>query len=92
MFRSVQQHVAHIGASLFHQTCWAPIRSLRHALPQEVPLIVSGRAVNLLAKPIEHTHAAADFGLIIARMRAEGVLPGGAGARAEELPEETERA
>ena len=68
------------------------IRSLRHALPQEVPLIVSGRAVNLLAKPIEHTHAAADFGLIIARMRAEGVLPGGAGARAEELPEETERA
>src|SRR5207302_10891194 len=67
------------------------IRSLRHALPQELPLIVSGRAVNLLAKPIEHTHAAADFSSIITRVRAEGVLPAGAGS-GEDLSEEAERA
>jgi hypothetical protein len=68
------------------------IRGLRHVLPADVPLIVSGRAVNLLAKPVEHTHAAADFSSVIARMRAEGVLPTGAGGRGESLPQETERA
>src|SRR5207248_509590 len=68
------------------------IRGLRHVLPADVPLIVSGRAVNLLAKPVEHTHAAADFSSVIARMRAEGVLPVSGGARAESLPQETERA
>jgi DNA-binding transcriptional MerR regulator len=63
------------------------IRGLRHALPAEVPLIVSGRAVNLLAKPIENTNAAADFNAVIARMRAEGVLPAANGARSENVPE-----
>jgi len=68
------------------------IRGLRHALPADVPLIVSGRAVNLLAKPVEHTHAAADFSSVIAKMRAEGVIAPGSTVRAESLPEETERA
>jgi len=68
------------------------IRGLRHALPTDVPLIVSGRAVNLLAKPVEHTHAAADFSSVIARMRAEGVIAPGSSGRSENLPEETERA
>jgi hypothetical protein len=68
------------------------IRGLRHALPADVPLIVSGRAVNLLAKPIEHTHAAADFSLVVAKMRDEGVLTAGTGGRSENLPQETERA
>ena len=65
---------------------------MRHALPADVPLIVSGRAVNLLAKPIERTHTAADFSSIIAAMRAEGVLPAGAGTRSDSLRQETERA
>ena len=64
------------------------IRSLRHALPAEVPLIVSGRAVNLLAKPIDNTHAAADFNSVIARMRAEGVLAPSNAQRPESLSEE----
>ena len=61
------------------------IRGLRHALDADVPLIVSGRAVNLLAKPIDHVHAAADFNSVLARMRAEGVLAtaSGGGARME---------
>ena len=68
------------------------IRGLRHALPPDVPLIVSGRAVNLLAKPVEHTHAAADFSSVIAKMRAEGVIAPGSNARTESQSEETERA
>jgi DNA-binding transcriptional MerR regulator len=68
------------------------IRGLRHALTADVPLIVSGRAVNLLAKPVEHTHAAADFSSVIAKMRAEGVIAPGTGPRSESLPEETEGA
>jgi len=68
------------------------IRGLRHALPADVPLIVSGRAVNLLAKPVEHTHAAADFSSVIAKMRAEGVIAPGSGPRSESLPEEIEGA
>jgi len=63
------------------------IRGLRHALPADVPLIVSGRAVNLLAKPIDDTHAAQDFSSIIAQMRAEGVLPPASGSRVENLSE-----
>jgi len=63
------------------------IRGLRHALPADVPLIVSGRAVNLLAKPIDDTHAAQDFSSIIAQMRAEGVLPPTSGSRVENLSE-----
>ena len=43
------------------------IRGLRHALPADMPLIVSGRAVNLLAKPIDNAHAAADFNSVLAQ-------------------------
>jgi len=68
------------------------IRGLRYALPAELPLIVSGRAVNLLAKPIENTHAAADFNAVIARLRAEGVLPPANSPRPESANEETEKA
>jgi hypothetical protein len=51
------------------------IRSLRHELPAGMPLIVSGRAVNLLAKPITDVRTAADFSSIMAGMRDLGVLP-----------------
>jgi MerR family transcriptional regulator, light-induced transcriptional regulator len=50
------------------------IRSLRTALPEGLPLIVSGRAVNLLAKPIPNVHTAADFSSIMAMMRELGVV------------------
>ena len=45
------------------------IRSLRGSLPAELPLVVSGRAVNLLAKPIADAHTAADFSSVMAKMR-----------------------
>ena len=64
------------------------IRGLRHALSADVPLIVSGRAVNLLAKPIDHTHVAADFSSVLAKMRVEGVV----GNQRSDLPDESERA
>ncbi len=51
------------------------IRSLRGALPENLPLIVSGRAVNLLAKPIANVRTAADFSSIMATMRELGVMP-----------------
>ena len=51
------------------------IRSLRTALPESLPLVVSGRAVNLLAKPIADVHTAADFSSIMATMRELGVVP-----------------
>jgi DNA-binding transcriptional MerR regulator len=51
------------------------IRSLRNALPESLPLIVSGRAVNLLAKPIANVRTAADFSSIMATMRELGVVP-----------------
>src|SRR5438552_12350327 len=51
------------------------IRGLRRALPADVPLIVSGRPVNLLAKPIENVQVAADFNSVMAALRARGVLP-----------------
>jgi DNA-binding transcriptional MerR regulator len=57
------------------------IRGLRHALPADMPLIVSGRAVNLLAKPIDNAHTAADFNSVLSRMRAAGVLPSTGGPR-----------
>jgi MerR family transcriptional regulator, light-induced transcriptional regulator len=50
------------------------IRSLRNELPQELPLIVSGRAVNLLAKPIAEVRTAADFNSIMVTMREYGVI------------------
>jgi DNA-binding transcriptional MerR regulator len=51
------------------------IRSLRTELPASMPLIVSGRAVNLLAKPIADVRTAADFSSIMQTMRELGVMP-----------------
>jgi MerR family transcriptional regulator, light-induced transcriptional regulator len=51
------------------------IRALRGELPDSLPLVVSGRAVNLLAKPIADVRTAADFSSIMAAMRELGVLP-----------------
>jgi len=51
------------------------IRALRGELPDALPLVVSGRAVNLLAKPIAEVRTAADFSSIMAAMRELGVLP-----------------
>ena len=49
------------------------IRSLRAELPPELPLVVSGRAVNLLAKPIADVQTAADFSSIMSMMRELGI-------------------
>lgn len=49
------------------------IRSLRTALPEALPLVVSGRAVNLLAKQIVNVRTAADFSSVMATMRELGV-------------------
>src|SRR5215813_3399544 len=49
------------------------IRSLRAALPEGLPLIVSGRAVNLLAKPIANVRTAADFSSVMSAVRELGV-------------------
>lgn len=51
------------------------IRSLRVALPADMPLVVSGRAVNLLAKAIPSVRTAADFSSIMAAMRDMTVAP-----------------
>jgi hypothetical protein len=51
------------------------IRGLRTALPSELPFVVSGRAVNLLAKPIPSVRTAADFSSVMSTMRELGVLP-----------------
>src|SRR5438876_1579647 len=49
------------------------IRSLRTALPEDMPLVVSGRAVNLLAKPIPNVRTAADFSSVMAAVRELGM-------------------
>ncbi|MEO6928484.1 MAG: MerR family transcriptional regulator [Casimicrobiaceae bacterium] len=49
------------------------IRGLRTALVEEMPLIVSGRAVNLLAKPIAEVRTAVDFSSVMATMRELGI-------------------
>jgi DNA-binding transcriptional MerR regulator len=56
------------------------IRALRNALPLAMPLVCSGRAVNLLAKSIDGVHPAADFDAVVALMYDLGVLAGAAGA------------
>ncbi len=66
------------------------IRSLRSELPGGIPLIVSGRAVNLLAKPIAEVRTAADFSSIMSSMRELGVV--GSGEVKVVLPEEVVRA
>src|SRR4029078_8926614 len=50
------------------------IRSLRGSLPAEMPLVVSGRAVNLLAKPIADVRTAADFSAVMVAMRELGAV------------------
>jgi DNA-binding transcriptional MerR regulator len=68
------------------------IRGLRAALPPEMPLVVSGRAVNLLAKPIPDAHTAADFSSVMAKMRALGVLPAAPVSLVGVLPDLPQRA
>jgi hypothetical protein len=68
------------------------IRTLRAELPERLPLIVSGRAVNLLAKPIAAVRTAADFGSIMAIMRELGVAPSAPVSQLGALQEETDRA
>ncbi len=53
------------------------MKELRCRLPENVPVVVSGRAVNLLAKPIPGVYTAADFGLD----RRHHARPPGAGRR-----------
>ena len=55
-------------------------------MPDKLPLVVSGRAVNLLAKPIPGVYTAADFGLIIAIMRDLQVLAVASGVSLDILP------
>ncbi len=66
------------------------IRSLRTELPAGMPLIVSGRAVNLLAKTIPEVCTAADFSSIMASMREVGTLS--SGVVSVVLPKETVQA
>jgi hypothetical protein len=61
------------------------IRSLRAELPPELPLVVSGRAVNLLAKPIADVQTAADFSSVMAMMRELGVSSARAAAALQPL-------
>ena len=51
------------------------IRSLRQAMPPQMPLVVSGRAVNLLAKPIADVRTAVDFSSVMTSIRDLNVLP-----------------
>jgi hypothetical protein len=57
-----------------------------------MPLVVSGRAVNLLAKPIPDAHTAADFSSVMAKMRALGVLPAAPVSLVGVLPDLPQRA
>ena len=65
---------------------------MRKALPAHVPLLVSGRAVNLLAKPIDNVQVAADFNSVMAGLRARGILPATPTPRVPELPDESKMA
>ena len=62
------------------------IRSLRAELPSEIPLVVSGRAVNLLAKPIVDVQTAADFSSIMATMRELGITAAPASPALQAVP------
>jgi DNA-binding transcriptional MerR regulator len=68
------------------------IRGLRQALPEELPLVVSGRAVNLLAKPITDVRTAADFSSVMTAMKELAVLPAVSVSRVGSLPDEPQRA
>jgi hypothetical protein len=60
------------------------IRSLRAELPEDLPLVVSGRAVNLLAKPITNVRTAADFSSVMSTMREVGVTAGNGAAESSQ--------
>jgi hypothetical protein len=68
------------------------IRSLRGSLPAEMPLVVSGRAVNLLAKPIADAHTAADFSSVMAKMRTLSIMPASPVSLVGVLPDLPQRA
>lgn len=68
------------------------IRGLRVALPESLPLVVSGRAVNLLAKPITEVRTAADFSSVMTAMRELEVVPSVSVGRVGNLPGEPQRA
>src|SRR4249920_1113912 len=68
------------------------IRSLRASLPADLPLVVSGRAVNLLAKPIADAHTAADFSSVMAKMRTLSIMPASPVSLVGVLPELPQRA
>src|SRR4249920_3816116 len=68
------------------------IRSLRASLPEALPLVVSGRAVNLLAKPIADAHTAADFSSVMAKMRTLSIMPASPVSLVGVLPELPQRA
>src|SRR5664279_4992971 len=68
------------------------IRSLRSSLPADLPLVVSGRAVNLLAKPIAEAHTAADFSSVMTTMRALGIMPASPVSLVGVLPDLPQRA
>jgi DNA-binding transcriptional MerR regulator len=68
------------------------IRALRNALPLAMPLVCSGRAVNLLAKSIDGVHTATDFDAVVALMYDLGVLAGPAAAPRVVLRPRTTRA
>src|SRR4029078_12637647 len=50
------------------------IRALRAELPQQSPLVVSGRAVQLAAHPIADVRTAADFSAVMVAMRELGAV------------------
>lgn len=68
------------------------IRGLRMTLPAELPLVVSGRAVNLLAKPIPDTHTAVDFSSVMTKMRSLSVTTASPVSVIGGLPEAPQRA
>ena len=58
------------GSGISGKIAGQEIRCLRRSLPADTPLIVSGRAVNLLAKPIDNVQVAVDFNSVMATLRA----------------------
>jgi hypothetical protein len=68
------------------------IRALRKVLPEDVPLMISGRAVNLLAKPIENVQVAVDFNSVTAALRVRGLLPATPMPRLPDLSDESKMA
>jgi DNA-binding transcriptional MerR regulator len=68
------------------------IRGLRNALPATLPLVVSGRAVNLLAKPIAEVRTAVDFSSVMAAMRELAVVASAPVGRVRPVPGDNQRA